>query len=131
MSTIIYKDAKLFIGGYNLSGDHSEIGLDYAADMLDVTTFGDDTRVRTGGLDTATLNGSGFWNGGTGNADQALFGFTGGARVPLVVFADGITEGVSTDKGFAFQTVVANYNIGNTVGDMLTFDITCESAGTN
>jgi hypothetical protein len=131
MATIVYTDAKLFVGGYNLSADHSEIGLDYAADMLDVTTFGDDTRVRGGGLDTATLSGTGFWNGGTGNADQALFGLTGATRVPLVVFADGITEGVTTDKGFAFQTVVADYNIGNTVGDMLTFEITCESAGTN
>lgn len=131
MATIVYTDAKLFVGGYNLSADHSEIGLDYAADMLDVTAFGDDTRVRGGGLDTATLSGTGFWNGGTGNADQALFGLTGATRVPLVVFADGITEGVTTDKGFAFQTVVADYNIGNTVGDMLTFEITCESAGTN
>jgi hypothetical protein len=131
MATIIYKDAKLFVGGYNLSADHSEIGLDYAAEALDVTTFGDDTRIRTGGLDAATLTGSGFWNGGNGNADQALFGLTGATRVPLVVFANGITEGVTTDKGFAFQTVVANYNIGNTVGDMLTFDITCESAGTD
>jgi hypothetical protein len=131
MATIVYTDAKLFVGGYNLSADHSEIGLDYAAEMLDVTSYGDDTRIKAGGLDMATLSGTGFWNGGTGNADQALFGLTGATRVPLVVFADGITEGVTTDKGFAFQAVVANYNIGNTVGDMLTFEITCESAGTN
>lgn len=130
MSTVIYKDAKLFVSGYNLSADSNELSLDYAADMLDVTTFGDDTRVRAGGLDTASISGTGFWNGGSGNADDALFGLMGGAKVPLTVFADGITEGVATDKGYAFQAVVANYNIGNSVGDMMTFDITAESAGT-
>ena len=102
MASIIYTDAKLFIGGFNLSADHNELGLDYAAEMQDITTFGDDTRVRTGGLDTATITGSGFWNGGTNNADQAFFDFTG-----------------------------ANYNIGNTVGDMMNFSVTAESAGTD
>tara|TARA_R110000824_G_scaffold27017_1_gene92263 strand:- start:333 stop:728 length:396 start_codon:yes stop_codon:yes gene_type:complete len=130
MSTVIYKDAKLFVSGYNLSADSNELSLDYAADMLDVTTFGDDTRVRAGGLDSASISGNGFWNGGAGNADQSLFGLMGGAKVPLTVFADGITEGVSTDKGYAFQAVVANYNIGNSVGEMMTFDISAESAGT-
>jgi hypothetical protein len=130
MATVIYKDAKLFVGGYNLSADSNELGLDYSADMLDVTTFGDDTRIRTGGLDSATISGTGFWNGGTGNADDALFELMGGDKVPLTVFADGITEGVATDKGYAFQAVVANYNIGNTVGEMMTFDISAESAGT-
>ena len=54
----------------------------------------------------------------------------GGDKVPLTVFADGITEGVATDKGYAFQAVVANYNIGNTVGEMMPVDISAESAGT-
>ena len=112
MATVIYKDAKLFVGGYNLSADSNELGLDYSADMLDVTTFGDDTRIRAGGLDSATINGTGFWNGGTGNADDALFGLMGGDKVPLTVFADGITEGVATDKGYAFQATTLGIPLG-------------------
>ena len=131
MATVIYKDANLFIGGYNLSADHNELGLDYASEMQDITAFGDSTRTRTGGLDTASVNGSGFWNSGTGNADDALFGLVGSDPQVLTLFANGITEGTATDKGYAFKTVVANYNIGNTVGDMLTFELTAESAGTD
>mgnify|MGYP004450943837 CR=1 FL=1 len=129
MATLVYTDAKLFVGGYNLSADSNEIGLDYSADMLDVTVYGDDTRTRTGGLESATLNGSGFWNGGYGNADDVLFGLVASDKVPLVVFANGITEGTTTDKGYAFETVVESYNIGNSVGEMMTFELTAQSAG--
>ena len=130
MSSVIYTDAKLFIGGFNLSADHNELGLDYSSEMQDVTTFGDDTRVRTGGLDTATVNGSGFWNGGTNNADQAFFDFTGATSEPLLLFGDGINVGSPGNQGFAMKAVVANYNIGNPVGDMMNFSVTAESAGT-
>jgi hypothetical protein len=131
MATVIYTDAKFFLGGYNLSADHNEIGLDYASEMLDVTTMGDSTRVHAGGLDTATVNGSGFWNGGTGNADDALFGLVGEDQKVLTLFPDGLTEGSTTAKGYAMKSVLADYNIGNSVGEMLTFSITAESAGTD
>ena len=138
MATVIYTDAKFFLSGYNLSADHNEIGLDYSSEMLDVTTMGDSTRVRAGGLDSATVNGTGFWNGGTNNADDALFGLIGEpnyrpeyAQKVLTLFPDGIVEGTSTLKGYAMKSVLENYNIGNTVGDMLTFDLTAQSAGTD
>jgi hypothetical protein len=129
LATLIYTDAKLLLGGYNLSADHNELGLDYAAEMLDVTVFGDDTRTNQGGLDSATLTGSGFWNGGYGNADDVLFNLAGATKVPLAVFANGITEGTATDKGFAFEAVVESYNIGTTVGEMMSFSLTAQSAG--
>jgi len=134
MATVVYTNAKIFIGGYDLSADHSELGLDYASELQDVTTFGQDTRIKTGGLETASVSGNGFWNGGTNNADQAFFNFvsaTGGeySNPPLVLFGNGITEGAELGAGYAMKATIANYNIGNTVGDMLTFDITAESAG--
>ena len=129
MATLVYTDAKLFISGYNLSADHNELALEYSAEMLDITVFGDDTRTNAGGLEAASVTGTGFWNGGSGNADDALFGLAGATKVPLVVFANGITEGTTTDKGYAFETVVESYNVGNTVGDMMTFELTAQSAG--
>lgn len=129
MATLVYTDAKLLLGGYNLSADHNELSLDYAADMLDVTVFGDDTRSRQGGLDSASISGTGFWNGGHGNADDALFGFVAATKVPLVIFANGITEGTTTDKGYAFEAVVESYNLGTSVGEMMTFDLSVQSAG--
>jgi|TARA_R110002020_G_scaffold208543_12_gene414349 hypothetical protein len=128
MATIIYKDAKVLYGGRDLSADHNELSIEYASEMLDVTTFGDSTRINKGGLSTASVSGTGFWNGGTNNADSLLFGLVGDDVEPLTVFGDGITEG-AVSGGYSMKAVVENYNIGTAVGSMLTFNVTAQGRG--
>jgi hypothetical protein len=129
MSTVVLTDGKILIGGFNLSADHSEMSLEYSAEMLDVTAFGDSTRKNKGGLTMASLSGTGFWNGGLNNADQALFDFVGSDTAqPITVFANGITEGEARG-GYAFKGVVENYNIGTTVGAMMTFNMSAQGRG--
>lgn len=128
MGTIVYTNAKVFYGGHNFSGDHNELGLDYAAEMQDVTAFGDSTRTNTGGLTTASVSASGFWNGGTNNADETLFDLVGDNLEPLTVFGNGITEGSETG-GYSMKAVIESYNIGGSVGDMLTFNLTAQGRG--
>ena len=128
MATIVYTNAKVLYGGHNLSGDHNELSLDYAAERQDVTAFGDSTRINTGGLTTASVSGAGYWNGGTNNADATLFELVGDDLEPLTVFGNGITEGAETGA-YSMKAVIENYNLGNTVGDMLTFDLTAQGRG--
>lgn len=129
MATVIYTNGKLFYGGHNLSGDINELALDYASEMLDVTTMGDDTRINKGGLTSVSASASGFWNGGTNNADATLFELVGDNVQPFTVFGNGITEGESAGC-YAFKGVIESYNIGNTVGDMMTFDMSVQGRGT-
>ena len=129
MATVIYTDGKLFYGGHDLSGDANSLSLEYSAEMLDVTTMGDDTRVNKGGLEQVLASASGFWNGGLNNSDETLFELVGDDVEPFTVFGDGITEG-SSRGCYAFKGVIESYNIGNTVGDMLTFDLSVQGRGT-
>lgn len=128
MATIVYTDAKVLYGGHNLSADHNELSLNYAAEMVDTTAFGDSTRINTGGLTTASVDGSGYWNGGTNNADVTLFDLVGDDLEPLTVFGNGITEGAETG-GYSLKAVIESYNIGSSVGDMLTFNVTAQGRG--
>jgi hypothetical protein len=129
MATVVLTNAKILVGGFNLSADYNEISLEYASEMLDVTSFGSSTRKNKGGLTTASMSGSGFWNGGANNADQALFDFVGTDDAqPITVFANGITEG-DERGGYAFKGVVENYNVGTAVGGMCTFDMTAQGRG--
>ena len=123
---MILTDAKLFYGGYDFSGVHNECSVDYASEMQDVTTFGDDTRKNTGGLTTASMSGSGLWRGGTRNIDDIIFNQVGSDIEPLAVFAT-LTEGER--GGYAMKAVIENYNIGTGVGSMLTFDLSAQGRG--
>lgn len=121
MSTVDFISARVFVDGYDVTGDHAEIGVTFAAEMLDETTFGDDTRINKGGLTTTDVNGSGYWNSAAGGVDRVLFGIVGTDDKIITVFADGLTEGSVTDKGFAMKGVVSEYNVGGSVGALLPF----------
>ena len=127
MATLVMTNATILYGGSNFSADQNEVSVEYSAETLDTTAFGDATRQNTGGLKDGTISGSGFWSGGSQNADDILFGLVGGDIEPLTVFADGVTEGEAS--GYSMKAVIENYNIGGSVGSMLTFNLTAKTRG--
>ena len=128
MASIVLTNAKIFYGGYDFSGDQNELSLEYSSEMQDTTAFGDDTRQNTGGLEMATLNGTGFWNGGTGNVDNIMFSLVAENVQPVTVFGDGITEGQESG-GYSMKAVIETYNVTGTVGSMLNFNLTAQGRG--
>ena len=132
MASVIYKDAKIFVDGYNLSADHSELSLNYSAEMQDETSFGDSTRIRKGGLQVVQVSGSGFWDNASDSlVDDCFFGLMGTDDKTITLFPHGITAGASTlpGKGYAFKGVVSEFSWGDSVGSLLTFNITIEGRG--
>ena len=101
----------------------------YSAEMLDETAFGDTTRIRKGGLLVADVTGSGHYDAAVNKPDPVIFGIVGTDDKIITVFANGITEGTSTDKGFSFKGVVEHYNIGGDVGTLLPFDFAIQGRG--
>lgn len=93
-----------------------------SAEMLDETAFGDSTRIHKGGLTVIDITGSGHYDSAAGTVDRILFGIVGTDDQVVTVFANGITEGTSTDKGFSFKGVVDHYNLSGDVGSLLEFD---------
>lgn len=129
MSTIVYRDAVVLVSGIEIQTALNELAVTYGAEMLDETTFGDDTRINRGGLFTGTVSGSGFFDNAVG-VETILFAKTGTDDVVFAVFPDGITEGsTTTGRGYAMKGVLADFTVGEAVGALLGISFSAESRG--
>ena len=127
---ILFTNAKIFIAGYDLSGDFNEVALEYEAESLDTTVFGSATRTMRGGLKASRVNGRGFVQHGANLVSEALFNEVGRDDRVVMLFPDGITEGAtSTGSGYMFKAVETQYQHGGAVGEMLAFDFAAEGRG--
>lgn len=122
MSTVHFRNAKIFVDGFDLGGDFESVEVAHSAEMLDETTFGDSTRIRKGGLTVSDVSGSGYWSGDVGAVDRIMFDIVGSDDKVISVFPNGITEGTATEKGYSMKGVLESYNIGGAVGALLPFD---------
>lgn len=145
MATILYRNAQMLINGAEMTAALHELGVDYSAEMLDETTFGDDTRINKGGLFNGKLSGKGWFDGAVG-LDAVLFsGIGDGATLVLnpayqsggvvqdtllVVFPDGVTEGsLTTGRGYAMKAALDTFNVGGAVGALLDITFSAMSRG--
>jgi len=125
MSKQVLQNCKLYVDGYDFSGDMNALALDYSAEMQDNTTFGQDTRTRQGGLKVSTFAHEGYWSGGVDNVDDILFNKIGLIDVPMTV---GPIAGVAGEVGFFMPVTVGVYNPGASIGDMFSFSVEGESS---
>lgn len=122
---MILTNAKIYLAGYDLTGDFNQVALAFAAEELDDTAFGDTTRSRTGGLKTAAVEGSGFWNGGA-DVDKQIFDRIGTADVPMLIGVDGADAG---EVSYFLQALEASYQLGGAVGELLPFNLSAVASG--
>lgn len=130
MATIVYYRARVFIGDADISASLNELTVEYSAEMLDETTFGDDTRVKKGGLKMAKMSGKGFFDNALGplGAEAVLFGNNGSDDTVISLFPDSITEG--SQSGFAMKGVLSEFRLGEGgVGSVLGLSFSAESRG--
>lgn len=126
MATIVYKSAVLLVEGRNLSAEMHDLGLTYAAEMLDKTTFGNDTRIKTGGLLTSQLSGSAFADFAA-LAPDLLYTLVGTDDKVASIFPNGITLGEAC--GYAMKAVESTFSLGGTVGALDELKFAFESRG--
>lgn len=139
MATIVYKNAKVFINDAMLDTALNDLSVDTKAEILDVTVFGNDTRIHKGGLYVDSISGKGFVTsiGSAGNIDGFLFANIGldegtaasGRPTVITVFANGITEGSLTDMGFAMKGVLETFTYGGAVGIALPVSFAVQGRG--
>lgn len=129
MSTVVFRNAIFLVDGVALHAALHDLAVEYGAEILDETCFGDDTRVNRGGLFTGSINGAGFFDGAVGT-EEVLFPETGSDDVVLAVFPDGITEGsTSTGRGYAMKGVLSEFTLGGAVGELLAVTFAAQSRG--
>lgn len=126
MATVHYRNAKLLLDGADLSADLADLSIEFSAEMLDETAFGDDTRINKGGLKTGTISAAGHCEFGAGNIADVIWN-ENGSNVVCAVFPNGITEGSAC--GYAMAGVVENMDIGGSVGSLLPISFTVQGRG--
>lgn len=127
---VVFKNAEIYFGGVELTGQSNTVGMTYEAESLDATVFGASTRTRKGGLRMSTAQGEGFYSAAANDIDPTLFDGVGVADEVVSVFPDGITEGsTSTGIGFAFKVTQSRLTFGGAVGVLLPFTFAAEGRG--
>jgi len=128
--TVVLKDAQVFAAGYDLSGQMNQVAVDKEAESLDVTVFGNSTRVRRGGLKSGRITGSGFLQQGVGEVDPVLFDNVAVSDVAVVVLPETIAEGsTSTGSGYMTKAEVLRLQLGGAVGDIAPFSFEAVGRG--
>lgn len=120
MAKQILKNAKVYLAGYDLSGDHNKVGLTIAIPEKEITSFTSSAEEYMAGLPNFTADGNGYWNlDALGNGvDNVLFS-------RLAVADDVLTicpmTGAPGEVAYFGQAFDSQYNPGGKVGEVLPF----------
>lgn len=120
MTAHVLTDATLFYGGYKLKGTMNAVAMQFKADILDNTVFGDTAHAKAGGLTSAQISAKGFFDP---TIDNVLHGDVGAAGV---ISCAG-TAGAEGDIAYLVRDAVSQYDTGGQVGQMLPYSLTAES----
>jgi len=103
MATVgAFVDAVILVDGNDLSADMNEVSVDNS------------------------VVANGYYNSGSGLADETLFDLLGDTDTVVTVYGEGVDEG-NFNGGFSVLTVQSEYSFGGGVGEMLSFNATFES----
>ena len=124
MGKEVLRDQKLWFGGRDLTGVMNSLGLDYGADAVEDTTFGQQTHTFQGGLKSVAASHQGFFDAAAYEAD--LFDNVGVDGVPMSYSGPDAAEGA---VAFTFQSMESQYAPGGSVGEMMGFSLAAAAAG--
>lgn len=126
MATQVLTDSKLYVAGFDLSGQMNALGLDYSAEMLDATTFGADTRINAGGTKAIVAAHEGLWDSSTSAApDPVIFSRVGTQNVPVTICP---TTGADGEVAYIFRAIHSEYSPAASRGELLAFSVTMEGS---
>jgi hypothetical protein len=131
MAIQVFTNARLLLGGLEISSDLNQLALSRSAEMLDKTTFGATTRTYKGGLKKARLTGSGIVQEGTNLVGPFLFDEVGVSDEVVSVWPTDIVEGSVVDgSGYAFKCEIGKYTpLAAGIGELLKFTVEAEGRG--
>ena len=120
MATTVLTNCTVIVDGANLSGGCNEATVNYSAEMLDATAFGQTTRVRIGGLTTFNLAVKGFALIGSSCEADAVIQPIVGSTGHLFAFFPSTLYGCSAN-GVVGRCAVESYVVGGAAGVIVPF----------
>jgi len=124
MAKFVLYDQIVLVDDYDITGDTNAVALDYGCEVKNCTTFGDDTRVNTGGLKAVQCSIAGYYDADTEDAE--LFTNVGVSDKPISIIDDGDDEG---DIAYFFNAVGGEYSIGAAIGEVMPFSLVAGAQG--
>jgi len=128
MAELIWKDCKLYLGQYDLTGAHNAINLKYSAEMKDNTHYGDGGRMRKAGLTDIELASQGYYDGAQDDVDEVLMTNLAVADTPVSICPTDGTDGSLCYFFKGTQGVYTPFNAGQ-IGEPLMFDVNANGGG--
>lgn len=128
--TTTLKDAKLYLAGFDLSGDHNQLQVNLTKDAPQDTRFGMDSRsFLPDGLRHMMADHAGMFDGDAGGIDDTLWTQYTASGLAVMTFA--AAGNAELDVAYSFQGVTADYSPfpGDSVGDPHTFEAHAEASG--
>jgi hypothetical protein len=127
MAPLVLTNAKILLGGYNLSGYANNVALNSEIEMLDDTVFGTSgTRSNKPGLKNITLAAGMFWDTAI---DAMMFARIGATSEVTSIAPIGVAEG---DTVYFYKSLQGAYQpVGGGVGEIMRGDLDGKAAGVN
>ena len=129
MATLAFIDAVVSVDGNDLSSDGTNVTLDYSAEALEKTAFGDTTKIRQGGLKdwAGTLEFNQDF-AASPNPDVDLFAAVGNVVAIALKATSSATS--ATNPDYQGQALITSYQpFGQGVGELAKATVTFEAAG--
>lgn len=123
MATVVLTNSKLYVAQFDFSGQFNSLGLNYDAEALDETVFGNDTRSNRAGLKTFSYDHRGFFDPNTGvdGIDEEMHGNVGLENVVMTIAPE---TGADGERAYSGEIVQTQYSPGGAVGELLQFSVT-------
>ncbi len=116
MANLFLQNSTVWVHDTDLTSYLNKVSLKASVDELKVTTFGNASEVRLGGLKTVEFTEDGFW---TSVPDAAKFAALGIADRAVTV----CPEGAEQKTAYLFQAGDFNYDVFGTVGSAAPFNV--------
>jgi hypothetical protein len=127
MATLVLNDAKVYYGQFDISGDLNTVNLEYGANALDKTTFGQTTKIHQGGLKTADFTMGGLMQEAADAVGKTIFDKVGTNDVVLSVVPQGSTYG---NVAYFLKSLTSAFTPGSgQVGDLYAFNASATASG--
>lgn len=126
MSSLLLTDAKVYYGQFDISGDLNQVSIQFDANALDKTTFGQTTRINQGGMKTASVAVGGLMQEAADAIGKTIFDRVGTNDVVMSVVPQGNTAG---DVAYFLKSLTSQFSPGGSVGELYAFNASATASG--
>jgi hypothetical protein len=115
-------DARIYLGGYELSGYTNAVAINLKTDVIDCTSFGNLYRDKLAGMTDVIMDVSGYFS--AADADLPMFSNIGLSTAPLSIIGGTAAQG---DRAFFTRPLYSEYTpLDGKVGEMAAFKLHAE-----